>query len=179
MATSAALRQINQARILNTLRKGSWSRVAPIQPRRFFRLLWERLISQGLGSVLVAELAGRPIAAGVFLSWNGTLVYKFGASDRETRAGGNHAILWEAIRRGCAAGMREIDFGRTDPGNEGLRSFKLGWGTVETPLVYTTIGAAQSESESGRLGSLLEFTIKHSPPWICRALGETLYRYAA
>jgi hypothetical protein len=28
VATSAALRQINQARILNTLRKGSWSRVA-------------------------------------------------------------------------------------------------------------------------------------------------------
>lgn len=151
----------------------------PVQPRRFFSLLWQRFISQGLGTVLVAEHGGRPIASGVFLGWNGTLVYKFGASDRGARAGANHAILWEAIRRACEAGMRELDFGRTDSGNEGLRAFKAGWGTDERALVYTAIGDTRDSADPRVLGSTLSFVIRHSPPWICRAAGEMLYRYAA
>jgi hypothetical protein len=42
----------------------------PVQPRRFFRLLWEHTISTGLGSVLIVEAAAQPIAAAVFLAWN-------------------------------------------------------------------------------------------------------------
>ena len=152
----------------------------PIQPRRFFSLLWERMIARGLGSVLIAEIRGQAVASAVFLAWNRNVVYKFGASD--SRAWGsrpNHAVFWDAIRRACASGMRELDFGRTDPGNEGLRAFKAGWGTVERPLVYTTFGDIPASPGSGALGSVLAATIRHSPSWVCRALGETLYRYAA
>ncbi|HEX6655748.1 MAG TPA: GNAT family N-acetyltransferase, partial [Candidatus Limnocylindria bacterium] len=47
----------------------------PIQPRRFFELIWERAISRGLGWVSIVESSGRPIAAALFLGWNGTVVY--------------------------------------------------------------------------------------------------------
>src|SRR5262249_45036070 len=47
----------------------------PVQPRRFFRLLWERVISTGLGSVVIVEASGQPVAAAVFLAWNRTVVY--------------------------------------------------------------------------------------------------------
>jgi len=152
----------------------------PIQPRRFFSLLWERMIAPGLGSVLIAEIRGQAVASAVFLAWNRRVVYKFGASDR--RAWGsrpNHAVFWDAIRRACASGMRELDFGRTDPGNEGLRAFKAGWGTEERPLVYTTFGDTHTSPGSGRAGSVVAATIRHSPRWVCRVLGETLYRHAA
>ncbi len=152
----------------------------PIQPRRFFSLLWERVIATGLGTLLIAEVGGRPVAAAVFMAWSRRVVYKFGASD--SRAWGsrpNHALFWEAIRRACAAGMREFEFGRTDLGHEGLRAFKAGWGTHERQLVYTTFGARPSSAAQGPMKSALGVAIRHSPRWVCRVLGETLYRYAA
>ena len=51
-----------------------------MQPRRFFRLLWDRAISTGLGSVMIVEASARPVAAAVFLAWHGTASDKFGAS---------------------------------------------------------------------------------------------------
>jgi lipid II:glycine glycyltransferase (peptidoglycan interpeptide bridge formation enzyme) len=152
----------------------------PIQPRRFFELLWDRLLASGLGWLLIAEHGGRPVAGAVFLEWNGTTIYKFGASEADSwSVRPNHAIFWRAIRESCANGSRALDFGRTELANEGLRAFKAGWGTVEHPLVYTTLGAAPSERGSGRLGAFLALTIRRSPRWVCRAMGETLYRYAA
>ena len=56
MATSAALRQINQARILNTLRKGSWSRVALAEELGLNRSTVTVIISGLLEQGLVREL---------------------------------------------------------------------------------------------------------------------------
>jgi len=155
----------------------------PVQPYRFFRLFWERLIQPGLGFVVLAyheqaELA--PIAAAVFLAWNGTLVYKFSASD--SRFWGlrpNNLVLWTAIRWGCENGYHTFDFGRTDMEDVGLRWFKSGWGTVERPLVYSYIGGSPPSQERGRLMRLLRPIIRHSPPIVCRLIGELFYKYAA
>ena len=78
----------------------------PIQPRRFFDLLWSRLLEPGLGSLL-SPPEGRAVAAGVFLDWNGTVVYKFGASDPALCAFvRTTSFLWSAIRRACDDGHR-------------------------------------------------------------------------
>ena len=152
----------------------------PAQPRRLFRLLWERVIETGLGFVLLAHLDNSVIAGAVFLHWNGHLIYKFAASDEAHRKSQpNHAILWEAIRRGCEGGGGAMDFGRSGPNDHGLRAFKSGWGAVERPLIYTTIVgpprvAAGSAAEDA-LGGLL----RRSPLWVCRGVGAALYRYAA
>ena len=154
----------------------------PVQPRRFFRLLWEHAISTGLGSVLIVEASDRPIAAAVFLAWNGTVIYKFGASDENMwPLRPNHLLFWHAIRGACEQGYRWFDFGRTDAGQEGLRDFKLSWGAAEEPLVYRTLGGT-SESASaadGRATRVLGPVIRHGPLLLCRAIGETLYRYVA
>jgi len=151
----------------------------PIQPRRFFSLLWERVLATGRGELLIAEADGRPLAAAVFLRRGGRIVYKFGASDPSSwNLRPNHAVFWEAIRAGCETGAAELDFGRTDLGNEGLRAFKAGWGAIERPLVYTYIGTAPA-GESGRGQRALGTVIRHAPPAVCRVLGERLYRYAA
>ena len=154
----------------------------PVQPRRFFRLLWENAISTGLGSVLIVEASAQPAAAAVFLAWNGTVIYKFGASDPSTRSlCPNHLLLWHAIRIACEQGYRWFDFGRTDVGQEGLRTFKLSWGAAEEPLVYRTLGGKPEAATTGEgmATRVLGPVIRHSPLLLCRAVGETLYRYVA
>ena len=157
----------------------------PVQPRRFFRLLWDYTIATGLGSVLVVEAAAQPVAAGVFLRWNETVVYKFGASDESSwKLRPNHMLMWHAIRTACEQGYRWFDFGRTDIGHEGLRNFKLSWGAVEEPIFHETLGAApepapSADGSKGMATRVLGTVIRHSPPLLCRAVGEALYRYVA
>jgi len=154
----------------------------PVQPRRFFRLLWESLISTGLGLVLIAEAAGQPVAAGVVLAWNSTIVGKYIASDEAAWSlRPNNLIVWHAVQAGCERGCQWFDFGRTDAGNTGLRTYKRSWGAVEEPLVYGTLGgpADSAPASQGRAGQLLASAIRHGPLVLCRAAGEALYRYAA
>jgi CelD/BcsL family acetyltransferase involved in cellulose biosynthesis len=154
----------------------------PVQPRRFFRLLWDHAIGAGLGSVLIVETSGRPIAAAVFLAWNGTVIYKFGASDASAwPLRPNHLLFWHAIQMACEQGYRWFDFGRTDMGQEGLRSFKLSWGAAEESLVYGTLGgrAEPSPATEGMATRMLGPVIRHGPLLLCRAAGEVLYRYIA
>ncbi|HEX5503093.1 MAG TPA: GNAT family N-acetyltransferase [Thermomicrobiales bacterium] len=153
---------------------------APVQPRRFFDLLWRRMLEPGLGFVLLATVRGQPVAGAVFLAWNGTIIYKYGASDAaHWKARPNHAIFWAAIRWGCEHGYHTFDFGRTDLDNAGLRDFKAGWGTTEEPLRYTTLADRPARHGSGRSSKALGAVIRRSPPWVCRCLGEVLYKYAA
>jgi CelD/BcsL family acetyltransferase involved in cellulose biosynthesis len=154
----------------------------PVQPHRFFRLLWENTITTGLGSVLIVEASAQPIAAAVFLAWNETVIYKFGASDASSWSlRPNHLLFWHAIRAACEQGCRWFDFGRTDIGQEGLRNFKLSWGAVEEPLFYGTLGGkpGSAPSAEGMAARMLGPVIRHGPLLLCRAFGETLYRYIA
>jgi CelD/BcsL family acetyltransferase involved in cellulose biosynthesis len=154
----------------------------PVQPRRFFRLLWDSVISTGLGLVLIAEVSGRPIAAHVYLAWNGTMTAKFSASDGSAwLMRPNQLLFWHSIKAACEQGFHSFDFGRTDACNEGLRAFKRSWGAVEEPLVYGTLGAGAEPAPSGKAvaGQLLGCVLRHGPLVLCRAFGEALYRYSA
>jgi CelD/BcsL family acetyltransferase involved in cellulose biosynthesis len=154
----------------------------PVQPRRFFRQLWDNVMSTGLVSVLIVEASGQPIAAAVFLAWNGTVIYKFGASDAAFWSlRPNHVLFWHAIRVACEQGHRWFDFGRTDVGQAGLRDFKLSWGATEEPLVYRTLGGKPEPVSvgDGMATRMLGPIIRHGPLLLCRAVGETLYRYVA
>jgi CelD/BcsL family acetyltransferase involved in cellulose biosynthesis len=152
----------------------------PIQPQRFFDLLGRRLLASDLGFVTTAYIEQTPIASAIFLAWNGTLIYKYGASDpafRQHRP--NNLLFWDAIRWGCANGYHTLDFGRTDLDNQGLREFKDGWGTTEEPLIYSTVADSAPRRGSGRAEKVISTVIRRSPPWVCRTIGELFYRYAA
>ena len=155
----------------------------PVQPRRFFRMLWDSMIRPGLGLVLIAEASGRPVAAAVVLAWNGTMIGKFMASDEQAWSlRPTNLVIWDAVKAGCERGCRWFDFGRTDASNEGLRAYKRSWGAVEEPLVYGALGASADSSPgtgNGMAGRLLASVVRHGPLVLCRATGEVLYRYAA
>ena len=75
--------------------------------------------------------------------------------------------------------LRELYLAENDRfGHEGLRSFKAGWATTETPLSYTTLGAPAQQRGSAAARAL-GVVIRHSPEVVCKQLGELLYRYAA
>lgn len=152
---------------------------APTQPRGFIRDL-EQLFAENLGFVLLVARRADIAAAAVFLHHGGVLTYKYGASD--ARALGlrpNNLLFWEAIRWGCENGMDRLYLGRTDVGQESLRTFKLAWGAEEDELVYTHLGNETPRSaDRGVLGRALAVGLRRSPPIASRVAGELLYRHA-
>jgi CelD/BcsL family acetyltransferase involved in cellulose biosynthesis len=153
----------------------------PIQPRRFFRLLAARLMAHGQGWVDIVEAAGRPIAAALFLAGNGTVIYKFGASDESAwPMRPNHLLFWHAIRAACEDGYRTFDFGRTDAGHDSLAAFKRSWGAREEQLTYSILGpAVPAQAGHGVAARVLGHAIRHTPSFVCRAAGELHYRNVA
>ncbi len=80
---------------------------------------------------------------------------------------------------GCDNGYRYFDFGRTEIDNQHLRDFKLGWGAKEESLIYTTISDRKPKTSYGHSRKILSAVIRRSPLFVCRALGEMLYKHYA
>jgi CelD/BcsL family acetyltransferase involved in cellulose biosynthesis len=129
----------------------------------------------------VVEADGRAVAAALFLAGNGTVIYKFGASDEAAWSlRPNHLLFWHAIRAACEDGYGTFDFGRTDAGHDSLATFKRSWGAEEEPLAYSILGRAPpAEAGHGTAERVLGLVIRHTPPLVCRAAGELLYRFVA
>jgi CelD/BcsL family acetyltransferase involved in cellulose biosynthesis len=153
----------------------------PTQPKSFI-LGFADLFDRGLGFVMTVREGDQTIAAAVFLAFNGTLTYKYGASDPAALGKRpNNLLFLEAIRGGCAAGMHTLDMGRTDVGHETLREFKLSWGAQERVLEYHELSDAPRRDDvpqSAGLARHVAPVIRRSPPIVGRMIGEALYRYA-
>ena len=149
----------------------------PTQAKRFIDGLGS-LFSRGHGFVALVHDGDRPVAAAVFLQLRDHLIYKYGASDRAALSKRpNNLLFSEVIRWGCEAGCRELDFGRTDLHHDGLREFKLGWGTEESPLHHTYSGMDVPDGGESTIQRLMGPAIRHSPPSVSRLVGVALYRH--
>ena len=150
----------------------------PIQPKKYFVKLWEHIINQGMGFVMLAHHKDKTIAGGVFLHYNKDMIYKYGAADPAyMNLYGTYALLWEAIQWGCNNNYEIMDWGKTEKNNQGLRNFKLGWGTEEKELIYSYIGTAPKEYSTGWKQKVVEKVIKKSPVSVGRILGEIFYKH--
>ncbi len=109
----------------------------PPQPASFFVNIYEHIIKPGLGFVVLAQQRSRSIAAAIFFRFGKNALYKYGASDErvhELRA--NNLVMWQGIQFLTRNGVEKLHFGRTDCENDGLRRFKLSWGTEEETIDY-------------------------------------------
>lgn len=164
-----------QLQILTRQRLG-----VPVQPRRFFDLLADRMLAQGHGFVATARLNDEAVAACLCLTHNGTIMAKYQASDPRGRdTGASHLVHWDVMSFGCAEGYHSYDLGRTGIDAEGLRVFKKRMSAVERPLVYTHIGRRPADKTHPSVDGLSQKIIRSSPAWVCRAVGEAFYRYTA
>jgi len=112
----------------------------PPQPASFFLNIYEHIVKPGLGFTVLAQRESRPIAAAIFFRFGRNALYKYGASDKrfqEFRA--NDLVMWHGIQFLLRTGVEKLHFGRTERENEGLRRFKLSWGTQEEVIDYCRI----------------------------------------
>jgi lipid II:glycine glycyltransferase (peptidoglycan interpeptide bridge formation enzyme) len=150
----------------------------PPQPFRFFGCLHRHVLSQKLGFVAVARQAGRPIAAAVFCYFGERAIYKYGASDRRFQhLRPNNLLMWEAIRWFARRGFRSLDLGRTDRSHEGLRRFKLGWGTRELVLEYRRYDVRRGKfvEDGGRNSGIRDLACRLLTMPGLRAVGGAIY----
>jgi lipid II:glycine glycyltransferase (peptidoglycan interpeptide bridge formation enzyme) len=151
----------------------------PIQPRRFVRALGVALAEGDLGFIVVVRHNDHPVAAGVFLTGHGMVLFKYSASDADAwKLRPNNLMVWEAIRRSVERGFVRFDLGRSDVGQDGLCFFKRNFGAAELPLVYTSIGT-HPRAPQVRPGRLSHRVIQRSPLFVGRVVGRALYRYVA
>ena len=109
----------------------------PPQPFGFFRSVYQHVLSEGLGFVVLASYRGKPAAGAVFFHFGRKALYKYGASALEhQQVRANNLVMWKAIERLSRRGFESLCFGRTDIGHDGLRQFKAGWNTQEYPINY-------------------------------------------
>lgn len=127
---------------------------APPQPQSFFNNIQRHLVSTGHGFIVIVERQSRPLAAAMFFVFGRHATYKFGASDerfQEFRA--NNLAMSEGIKRLAVAGAETLHFGRTEKQNEGLRRFKLSWGTTEQEIRYLRFEMANGSWKASGSGS--------------------------
>jgi lipid II:glycine glycyltransferase (peptidoglycan interpeptide bridge formation enzyme) len=154
----------------------------PPQPFCFFQNIHQHILSRDRGFIVLARKEQTVVAGAVFFHIGKRAIYKFGASDnRFQHLRANNLVMWEAIRWYGMHGFDDLDFGRTSLDNEGLRSFKLGWGTQERSIEYVRYdfrsgGFVTVKDEAfgwhNRIFRLL-------PGPVSRCIGAGLYRHMA
>lgn len=149
----------------------------PPPPREWFRNLIAAFDDQL--QIRVAAKDGRPIAGMVTLRFKDTLVYKYGGSDSRFHAvGGMQALFWNAIQEAHGQGLRFLDFGRSEPDDEGLITFKSRWGTSCSPLQYFRYPAgAPQQGGSGASARFAGKIFAHLPASLLSAAGKLLYKH--
>jgi hypothetical protein len=105
-------------------------------------------------------------------------IYKFGASNDELQQlRGSNLVIWEAIKWLVRNRFTELTFGRTSMANEGLRRFKLGWGTEEYRISYSKYDFRQSQfvPDTDRASGWYNRVFALMPISLARCAGVLLY----
>ena len=150
----------------------------PPQPRKFFESIFREFIARGEGHIFLAHKNNRTIAAALFLTFSNRALYKFAASDLSyRRLRPNNLILWEAIRFYASRQSPTLHLGRTDLNDQGLRRFKLGWGSTEALLRYDRFDFAKGRwfAEKPRTSGIHRFAFRHMPLVVNRIAGAMIY----
>ncbi len=152
----------------------------PPQPWRFFENIQRLVLARNDGWVVLARHGRLPVAGAVYFQSGRTAIYKFGASDdRWQHLRANNLVMWEAIRQFARQGLALLDFGRTSLANEGLRRYKLGWGSVERAIEYVRYDARSGDFVTARDQSSgwHSRVFRLLPLPISRMIGASLYKH--
>lgn len=148
----------------------------PPQPIEWFRNLLEFL--GDAAEIRVASKNGVPVAAIITLTNNHRMVYKYGCSDSEHhKLGGMVFLFWQAIQDAKAAGLTELDLGRSDFENAGLISFKEHLGASRNLLQYWGLPAGMRPDQNRWHLRAVRAVFEHIPTAILPMTGRLLYRH--
>lgn len=152
----------------------------PPQPLSFFRRLQEHVLARGAGFVVLAERAGRPLAATICVLGGGQGVYKYGASDpRHQHLRAANLTMWGSIQHCAELGCGTLFLGRTNPEQSGLIRFKESWGARPWGLDYARWDFRREafvEADDGVAG-LHNALFRILPVHVSRLIGSLFYRH--
>jgi hypothetical protein len=153
----------------------------PPQPGLFFDNLHRHVIAEGLGFTALAHYQGKAVAGLICLHFGDRAVWKYGASDDAYRhLSANNLVLWHTIKTCAKRGFKSLSLGRTDLDNDGLLTFKNGWGAVRTPLNYYRYDFAKrgfvGGGKSRDLGAVRQ-VLRLLPVDVLKLLGQISYRH--
>ena len=152
----------------------------PPQPYSFFKKIYEHILANDFGFVVLASFEGRAIAGEVYFYLKEEAVYKFGASDKNFQhLRANNLVMWEGIRECIRRGCMILSLGRTDLGHEGLLQFKRGWGTTEQQINYYRYDFKDKGFILGRSKTTGSYNMifKNMPIPILNIMGSILYKH--
>jgi CelD/BcsL family acetyltransferase involved in cellulose biosynthesis len=161
------------------LRKHKYRLLA--QPREFFERIWKEFAPDDAIRTALAFVRGQPVAGAVYLVWQDTVYYKFGASLAEfLPLRPNDAIHWQLIRWAHARGLRALDWGLSDLDQPGLVGYKRKWSSREGRICTVNVGGrptgwrADTEQTLRLVTELL--TDSRVPNDVTERSGAVLYR---
>lgn len=154
----------------------------PPQPFNFFENILKHVIQQKLGSIFLAKYNNNTIAAAMYFHFNNKVLYKFGASDNKFQhLRSNNLIMWEAIKHYNKLGFQELDFGKTDISNEGLRRYKLSYDAIEQSLNYYKYNLKKNDFAKDKLkiNGWYNKVFNKMPLLVLKTSGSVLYKHIA
>ncbi|MBP2366352.1 GNAT family N-acetyltransferase [Pseudonocardia parietis] len=161
------------------LRKTKYRLLA--QPLEFFEQVWKAFAPHGGIRVGLVDIGGPPIAGAIYLVWQDTVYYKFGASASEhLPLRPNEALHWACLRWAADQGLSAMDWGLSDLDQPGLVRFKRGWATREQHIrTLRPHGTVPPHGPvDGLLGDLTRLlTGPEVPDCVTDQAGALLYRY--
>ncbi|GFO69648.1 hypothetical protein GMLC_32270 [Geomonas limicola] len=153
----------------------------PPQPSSFFEKLHTHVINENLGFTVLARYKQKTVAGLICLNFADQAVWKYGASDDTYKhLSANNLVLWETIKACAARGFRSLSMGRTDLDNDGLISFKNGWGATKTSVGYYRYDFESngfvSRSKNSRKIQYQKI-LRYLPVDVLRVIGEFAYKH--
>ena len=87
--------------------------------------------------------------------------------------------MWETIKHYGSKGYKEFSFGKTEPDNDGLRRFKLAWGSEEEKIYTYKFDLMKNKfvpnPDSSRGFHNIIFRVMPIP--LLKFIGNTIYRH--
>ena len=126
------------------------------------------------------QYKGIAIAGNTYLQHGENVIFKYGASDKiYHHLRPNNLVMWNAIRWCCEKGYKNLNFGKTETDNNGLRQFKSGWGTKEHIIKYFKYDFLKNSfiKAPPNMSSFQQKIFNKLPIPVLKAIGNLLYKH--
>jgi len=173
--TPKSIREYYRLHCITRKRQG-----VPPQPFKFFKKIYDHIISRNLGFVALGSYLDKNIAGAVLFHYGNKVFFKYGASDtKKHHVRTNNLVMWEVIKWSCRNGYKSFCFGRTDQENHGLRQFKSGWGTKENIIKYYKYDLRKDTfvKDTQTIKPIYNKILRKMPIPILKTTGTLLYKH--
>ena len=150
----------------------------PVYSRSFFATVVEELGENV--DVVLAELNGAPVAAGILLHFGGSTEIPWASSLRSAnRLGVNMLMYWACLKRAIEKGSTVFDFGRSTR-DSGTFQFKRQWGALPVPMYWhywlRDGGALPRLNPANPRFAMAIAAWQRLPLWVANGLGPHIVR---